>query len=182
MAQSLSRVILHITFSTKNREPWLNRAFRPRMHAYLATICRDLGAEEVCVDGVSDHVHVITTLPRTLSQAGLIEEIKKASSKWIKGVDVCCRGFFLATRVCGLFGRPKPTRRCAGIRADARRTSSHSYFSGRIPGIVAQAWRGFRRTLCLGLRTSGLALNRAFSADAFAIHDSWGDAPGFGVS
>jgi len=64
------------------------------MHAYLATICRDLGAEFVNVGGVADHVHIVTTLPRTLSQADLIEQIKKASSKWIKTLDARYRGFF----------------------------------------------------------------------------------------
>jgi putative transposase len=94
MPQSLSKVVLHIIFSTKNREPWLDSNVRPRMHAYLATICRDLGAELVQVGGVADHVHIITTLPRTLSQAQLIEQIKKASSKWIKALDARYRGFF----------------------------------------------------------------------------------------
>ena len=64
------------------------------MHAYLATICRDAGADFVLVGGVSDHVHIVTTLARTLSQAQLIEEIKKASSKWVKALDVRYRGFF----------------------------------------------------------------------------------------
>jgi REP element-mobilizing transposase RayT len=45
---------------------------RPRMHAYLVTVCRDLGAEVVRVGGVADHVHIVTTLPRTISQAQLI--------------------------------------------------------------------------------------------------------------
>jgi len=94
MPQSLSRVILHIIFSTKNREPWLELEVRPRMHAYLATICRDLGAELVCIGGVADHVHTVTTLPRTISQAELVEQLKKASSKWIKGVDARYRSFF----------------------------------------------------------------------------------------
>jgi putative transposase len=83
MPQSLSNVIIHIVFSTKNREPWLDSAVRPRTHAYLATICRELGGEVLRVGGVADHVHIVTTLPRTLSQAGLIEQIKKPSSKWI---------------------------------------------------------------------------------------------------
>jgi REP element-mobilizing transposase RayT len=94
MPQSLSRVILHIIFSTKNREPWLDSNVRPRMHAYLATICRDLDADLVQVGGVADHVHIVTTLPRTLSQAQLIERIKKTFSKWIKAFDVRYRGFF----------------------------------------------------------------------------------------
>jgi REP-associated tyrosine transposase len=94
MPQSLSKVVLHIIFSTKNRQPWLGRDVRTRMHAYLTTICRDLGAEFVRVDGVSDHVHIVTTLPRTVSQAELIEQIKKTSSKWIKAVDARYCGFF----------------------------------------------------------------------------------------
>jgi len=94
MPQSLSKVILHIVFSTKNREPWLGSDVGPRMHAYLATICRDVGAELVHVGGVADHVHVVTTLPRTFSQAQLTEQIKKTSSKWIKALDARYRGFF----------------------------------------------------------------------------------------
>jgi REP element-mobilizing transposase RayT len=39
------------------------------MRAYLATVCRDLGAEVLRVGGVADHVHIITTLPRTVFQA-----------------------------------------------------------------------------------------------------------------
>ena len=94
MPQSLSKVILHIIFSTRNREPWLDRDVRPRMHAYLATICRNLGAELAHVGGVADHVHIVTTLPRTASQAELVEQAKKTSSKWIKEIDARYRGFF----------------------------------------------------------------------------------------
>ena len=94
MTQSLSKVILHIVFSTRNREPWLDSDVRPRMHAYLATICRDLGAEFVKVGGVADHVHIVTTLPRTVSQAQIIEQMKTASSKWIKTLEARYHGFF----------------------------------------------------------------------------------------
>jgi hypothetical protein len=37
------------------------------MHAYLATICRDLGTDLARVGGVADHVHIVTMLPRTVS-------------------------------------------------------------------------------------------------------------------
>jgi len=93
MPQSLSKVVIHIIFSTKNREPWLDSAIRPRMHSYLATICRDLGGEALRVGGVGDHVHIVTTLPRTLSQAALIEQIKKPSSKWIKALETATAAF-----------------------------------------------------------------------------------------
>jgi putative transposase len=94
MPQSLSKVIIHIIFSTKDREPWLDRDVRPRMHAYVATICRDLNAEALRVGGVADHLHIVTTLPRTLSQAATVETLKKTSSKWIKGLNSNYRRFY----------------------------------------------------------------------------------------
>jgi putative transposase len=94
MPQSLSKVIIHIIFSTKDREPWLEREVRSRMHGYVATICRDLNAEAFLIGGVADHLHVVTTLPRTLSQADLVEAMKKTSSKWIKSLNPKYRRFY----------------------------------------------------------------------------------------
>ena len=84
MPQSLSQVILHIVFSTKDRRPWLEPAIRPRMHAYLAIVCRDCACEAYRVGGVADHVHIAARLARTISQSELLEKIKKTSSAWIK--------------------------------------------------------------------------------------------------
>ena len=84
MPQSLSQVIIHIVFSTKDRHPSLDPAIRPRMHAYLATVCRDCGCEAYRVGGVADHVHIAARLARTISQSDLLEKIKKTSSAWIK--------------------------------------------------------------------------------------------------
>jgi REP-associated tyrosine transposase len=92
--QSLAKVIVHIVFSTKDRQPWFDPQVRPRIHAYLATICRDLGADLVHVGGAADHVHVVTTLPRTVSQAELVEKIKKSSSKWMKTLGARYQTFF----------------------------------------------------------------------------------------
>ena len=62
--------------------------------------------EFVCVGGVTDHIHIVTTLFRTVSQANLVEQIKKASSKWIKALDARYRGFFWQ-RGYGVFGEPE---------------------------------------------------------------------------
>lgn len=94
MPQSLSKVILHIIFSTKDRQAWLDREIRSHMHAYVATICRNLDAEICRVGGVADHLHIVTALPRTLSQADMVEKVKKTSSKWIKGLASKYRQFY----------------------------------------------------------------------------------------
>jgi len=84
MPQSLSQVILHVVFSTKDRRPWLDPDIRPRMHAYLATLCRDCDCQAYRVGGAADHVHTAARLARTVSQAELLEKIKKTSSAWMK--------------------------------------------------------------------------------------------------
>ena len=84
MPQSLSAVIIHFVFSTKDRHSWLDSQIRPRMHAYLATICRDCDCEAYRVGGVADHVHLAVRLARTWSQSDLLEKVKKTSSAWIK--------------------------------------------------------------------------------------------------
>ena len=75
------------------------RLFGP---SFLATFCRDLGGEALRVGGVADHIHIVTTLPRTLSQAQMIEQIKKPSSKWIKALEPRYCDFFWQ-RVYGAF-------------------------------------------------------------------------------
>jgi putative transposase len=93
MPQSLSQVVLHLVFSTKGRNPWLDPAIRPRLHGYLATVCRNCDCEAYRVGGASDHVHIAARLGRTLSQAELVEGIKKTSSAWIKQQGTQYRGF-----------------------------------------------------------------------------------------
>jgi len=63
------------------------------MHAYLATICRDLGAELAHMGGVADHVHIVATLPRIVAQAEFVEQIKKTSSKGSKHLILAIAAF-----------------------------------------------------------------------------------------
>lgn len=94
MPQSLSQVIVHLVFSTKNREPWLDPSLRPRLHAYLATLCRDRACEAYRVGGVADHVHIGLRLGRTVAQSDLVEDLKKISSRWVKEQGAAYAGFF----------------------------------------------------------------------------------------
>ena len=93
MAQSLAKIVLHLVYSTKNREPWIEDSFRSGLHAYLAGACRAVGSEAYRVGGTDDHVHIACTLPRTLTVSKLLEEIKKSSSVWVKNQDDNLRSF-----------------------------------------------------------------------------------------
>ena len=84
MPQSLSNVLIHIIFSTKNRETVIVDEGKKNIHAYIATVVRDMGANAYRVGGTEDHVHIACSLPRTLSQSDFIKKIKGASSQWGK--------------------------------------------------------------------------------------------------
>jgi putative transposase len=84
MPQSLSLVVIHVIFSTKERRPLLEPDIRSKLHAYLATVARNAGCECYRVGSVADHVHLAIRLSRTLTVAGLVENLKTSSSKWLK--------------------------------------------------------------------------------------------------
>src|SRR5262245_32661972 len=84
MPQSLSKVLVHLIFSTKQREPWIIPAIRPRLHAYIVGILENLKSPSLQTGGVDDHVHILFALGRTVSQAEIVEQVKKGSSKWMK--------------------------------------------------------------------------------------------------
>jgi REP element-mobilizing transposase RayT len=69
----------------KNRAPFLkDRAFRGRVHAYLAGICENQGCPSLQIGGVEDHVHILCRLSKNIAVADLIRELKRDSSSWIK--------------------------------------------------------------------------------------------------
>ena len=84
MPQSLDNLLIHLVFSTKDRVPCLDTAVRLALHAYLATVVRNLGCGCPRVGGISDHVHLAIQLSRTITVAKLVEEVKTSSSKWLK--------------------------------------------------------------------------------------------------
>ncbi len=93
MPQSLAFVVVHVIFSTKDREGCLLPDVRPRLHAYLATVARNADCECHRVGGVADHVHLAIGLARTVTLAGLVEELKTSSSKWLKTQSPRLAGF-----------------------------------------------------------------------------------------
>lgn len=84
MSRSLSLVVLHVIFSTKDRRPLLNAGVRKNLFAYLATVARNFGCECYRVGGVEDHVHLAIRFGKEQTIAKLIEELKTSSSKWLK--------------------------------------------------------------------------------------------------
>jgi REP element-mobilizing transposase RayT len=84
MSQSLSKILLHVVFSTKERWPFLrDLALRDELHRYIGGILNGLDCLPIIVGGVEDHVHVLCVLSRTCAPAEMVKEVKRGSSLWI---------------------------------------------------------------------------------------------------
>lgn len=84
MPQSLSRILIHLVFSTKNRERVLTPDIQKELHPYLAGTLDNIECPSLRVGGVEDHVHLFFGLSRTRTIADVVETVKTSSSKWIK--------------------------------------------------------------------------------------------------
>ncbi len=84
MAQSLSKVYLHIIFSTKNRENLILPKVEKELYAYIGGVIKNLKGVPININGMPNHIHILSTFPRTITIAKFLEEIKKSSSKWMK--------------------------------------------------------------------------------------------------
>jgi REP element-mobilizing transposase RayT len=83
MPQSLSHLLIHVIFSTKNRAPYINSDLKPALHAYLGGIIRELDGKPVAINGAADHVHLLIVLPSKVSLADALRILKTNSSRWI---------------------------------------------------------------------------------------------------
>ena len=84
MGQSLSKVYVHITFSTKHRTPLIDKHIEASLFEYLGGICKGLECNPIQVGGYQNHVHILCLLSKKIAQMTLLEAVKKQSSKWIK--------------------------------------------------------------------------------------------------
>ncbi len=73
----------HCVFSTKRREPLIPPLLRERLWPFLGGIARQNGMKAIEIGGMPDHVHILLSLPSTLSIAKALQLIKGGSSNWV---------------------------------------------------------------------------------------------------
>ena len=87
MANTYTQLYVHIVFHTKSTGVVMRDEDLERIFQYIGGAIRDEGAIPFAVGGVADHVHILTTLPKTKSLADFMRVIKSNTSKWIHRLD-----------------------------------------------------------------------------------------------
>ncbi len=83
MAHSYTKILVHYVFSTKNREKIIKFELQERLWSYMGGIARENNMKALAIGGIEDHIHLLISLPATLSIAKAIQLIKGGSSKWV---------------------------------------------------------------------------------------------------
>jgi putative transposase len=93
MSHSYTSSLYHCVFSTKERRRTIDIELQSRLWPYLGGIARDNGMKALAIGGVEDHVHLLLSLPATITVAKAMQFVKAGTSKWIHDTFPQRRGF-----------------------------------------------------------------------------------------
>jgi putative transposase len=93
MPQSLAKILIHLIYSTKHRERILGDDIRDQLHSYAAAILKECQSPAIKINSVEDHMHLLYSHSKNYSPAKIVEEVKVATSKWLKRKGPAYSGF-----------------------------------------------------------------------------------------
>jgi REP element-mobilizing transposase RayT len=94
MSQSLVKNYVHIVFSTKHREDFIDEEIEKELFSYIAVICKNLESTTLQIGGTDNHIHILCMLSKKIALMKLVQEIKSNSSRWIKAKGEKYENFF----------------------------------------------------------------------------------------
>ena len=94
MSQSLVKNYLHIIFSTKYRQRLISNAVEDELYAYIGGLCKKMDCQPIKIGGYENHVHILCMLSKMMTLIKLMQEVKSASSRWIKTIHPHLQNFY----------------------------------------------------------------------------------------
>ena len=82
MASYISNYV-HFVWSTKDRRPLIRKPWENKLYGFLGGILRNKNSKLICAGGMPDHVHVLASLPATVSLSAMANALKANSSRWV---------------------------------------------------------------------------------------------------
>jgi len=79
-----TQLLYQIIFSTKGRDKTLLKNGRQQLFNYISGILNNKKCHLYCINGESDHIHILTHIHQSIAVSSLVKDIKIATSIWIK--------------------------------------------------------------------------------------------------
>ena len=78
------QILYHIVFRTKNSEKTINQNNSTELYKYIFGIIKKRRCILFRINGMEDHIHILSDLHPSIALADYIREIKVSSNKWMK--------------------------------------------------------------------------------------------------
>ena len=79
-----TQLLYQIVFSTKNRVPCMIKQRRKKLYKYIWGILKNKNCHLYRINGVEDHLHILTHIPPSASISSIVKDVKVSSSIFIK--------------------------------------------------------------------------------------------------
>ncbi len=93
MANTYTKLNIHIVFHVKSTGITIRKEDLGQVFAYIGGIIQNVGGYPITVGGIENHIHILATMPKTISVSEFVQKIKANSSKWIKTIDTYYESF-----------------------------------------------------------------------------------------
>ena len=84
MAQSLSKLYVHIVFHIKKNGVLIRAEDEEELYDYIGGVIKANKSTPILINGTENHLHILTTMSKNIALSKFVEEIKRNSSRWIK--------------------------------------------------------------------------------------------------
>jgi len=81
---SYRQIIYHIIFRTKGSKKTLSLEYNKELYAYITGIIKNKNCFLYRINGIEDHIHLLSDLHPNIALADFMRDIKTSSSLWLK--------------------------------------------------------------------------------------------------
>jgi putative transposase len=84
MPNSYTQIHIQFVFAVKYRAALIDIKWKERLHQYITGIFQENNHKMLQINSMPDHIHIFIGMRPHQSVSSLIQNVKSASSKWIK--------------------------------------------------------------------------------------------------
>jgi putative transposase len=78
------QIYYQIVFGTKNRNPTIASAYERELFQYIHGVIKNKHCKLYRINGMEDHIHIMSDLHPTICLSDYVKDIKVASNTWMK--------------------------------------------------------------------------------------------------
>jgi putative transposase len=85
---SYRQLLYHLVFRTQDGLPTIEHDHVDQLYAYITGIVKNKNSHPYRINGIENHIHILTDLHPSIALADFMREVKVSASVWMKGTGL----------------------------------------------------------------------------------------------